>query len=557
MTVTTVRNLRRLSQIIFFAVFFWLILKTNFSPDFQTTATTDIMPPYPAAVAFQIDPLTALGTFISSGTFYKGLLWSLVVLIPTIFIGRFFCGWVCPLGTLNHWISEIHLGKLGRRNKSKIESNRYKKYQRIKYYLLLILIAAALVGPLQIGLLDPLSFLARSLGTVVLPAMQKAASGTVGWLESLDYPSLGSAARSAYDFMAPFLLNIRPAHFHATLSIALIFFAVLILNRIYTRFWCRGICPLGALLGFFSRYAILGLKKDVVSCNQCRLCLLHCQGGHNPDLGSRWHQPECHLCLNCQASCPQQALHFGFFPHQEDTATNPSKTTQVDITRRQVLASLVGGLALYPLFRLDNTSPTNTHSRFLRPPGSANENRFLDKCTRCGQCMNVCPNNALHPTLSEAGWEGLWTPVFIPRIGYCEPSCTLCGQICPTGAIQKLTIEEKIGTSPVRIGTAFVDRNRCLTWTEGNACGICEAWCPRTPKAVRMLSKFPTDNSGTLFETKHPYVDPELCIGCGMCEYACPVVGQAAIYVTAVGESRQNRKMMQRRNQNGVREISL
>lgn len=547
MTAITVRNLRRLSQVVFFVVFFWLILKTNFAPNFQTTSAVDIRPPYPVVIALQLDPLTALGTLLSSGTIYKGLLWSLLILIPTIFIGRFFCGWVCPLGTLNHWVSEIPLEKLGRRNQSKIESNRYKKYQRIKYYVFLIFIAAALVGTLQIGLLDPLPFLARSLGTVVFPAMQTAASGTVGWFQSLGYPLLGNAAQSVYNFIAPFLLNTRPVHFHAIMSLALMFIAVLVLNRVYTRFWCRGICPLGAMLGLFSRYAIFGLKKDAATCNQCRQCLLHCQGGDNPDLGSRWHQPECHLCLNCQAGCPPKALHFCFFPNQKDSAANPSGTAKVDITRRKVLASLAGGLALYPLLRSNDIFQVNSHSRLIRPPGSVKEDDFLNKCVRCGQCMHVCPNNALHPTLSEAGWEGVWTPVLIPRIGYCEPTCTLCGQVCPTGAILKLTVEEKIGTQqspPVRIGTAFVDRNRCLTWSEGKTCGICEVWCPRSPKAIRMQSESSTGSIGGLFEIKHPYVDSDRCIGCGSCEYACPVVGQSAIYVTAAGQSRSSRNQI-------------
>jgi formate hydrogenlyase subunit 6/NADH:ubiquinone oxidoreductase subunit I len=161
--------------------------------------------------------------------------------------------------------------------------------------------------------------------------------------------------------------------------------------------------------------------------------------------------------------------------------------------------------------------------------------------------MNVCPNNALHPTLSEAGWEGLWTPILIPRIGYCELTCTLCGQVCPTGTILELTVEEKVGTPqspPIRIGTAFVDRSRCLTWAEGKICSICRNWCPVSPKAIHMQSESLAGRDGGLFKIKHPYVDPELCIGCGTCEYACPVVGQSAIYVTAAGESRSSRNQI-------------
>lgn len=552
MTIRTVRNLRRASQALFFLIFFWLILKTNFQPHFNPADKVDIRLPYPVSVALQFDPLTALGTLLSSGTVYKGLLWSLVILIPTIFIGRFFCGWVCPLGSLNHWISEIPSERLRRKGKGKIDSNRYKKYQRIKYYILLVFLAAALMGTLQIGLLDPLPFLARSIGTVVLPTIHTAALSVVGWFKDLGWPPLGNAAQAVYDFIAPALFNYRQVHFQAIISLGLFFLVVLLLNRVFTRFWCRGICPLGAMLGIFSRYSLFGLKKDEATCTHCEKCLMHCQGADNPDIGHRWRQAECHLCLNCQASCPEKSLSFCFFPDQADTKTNPAGTPKVDITRRKVLASLAGGVALYPLLRSGDAFSVNADSRLIRPPGSVAEDGFLAKCIRCGQCMRVCPNNALHPTLMESGLEGVWTPVLIPRIGYCEPSCTLCTQVCPTGAILELTIDQKIGDEdnpPVRIGTAFIDRGRCLPWAMGKTCIVCEEWCPTSPKAVYLNVEPATGRDGKTTMVKRPFVDPDLCTGCGACEYACPVVDRPAIYVTSVGETRSsdNQILLQRR----------
>jgi MauM/NapG family ferredoxin protein len=547
MTVRTVRNLRRLSQLIFFLVFFWLILKTNFDINFNPSETSDIRLPYPVSIALEFDPLTALGTLLSSGTIYKGLLWSLVILIPTIFIGRFFCGWVCPLGTLNHWISEIPSERPRRKGKRKIESNRYKKYQRIKYYILLVFIAAALTGTLQIGLLDPMPLLARSIGTVVLPAIHTSALGIVGWVKSLGYPPLGDAAQAVYDFAAPFLFNFRPVHFHGILSIGFLFIIILILNRLYTRFWCRAICPLGAMLGIFSRFAIFGLKKDESSCTDCGLCLLHCQAADNPDIGKRWRQAECHLCLNCVASCPENSLKFCFFPDHEDTKANPAGTQKVDITRRKVLASLVGGAVLFPLLRSGDAFEANANPLLIRPPGSVEEGDFLAKCIRCGQCMRVCPNNALHPTLLEAGAEGIWTPILIPRIGYCEPTCTLCTQVCPTGAILELSINDKIGDDknpPVHIGTAFIDRGRCLPWAMGKTCIVCEEWCPTSPKAIYLKEEKIIDRDGNSATIKRPYVDPHLCTGCGACEFACPVVDKAAVSVSSAGESRSPGKQI-------------
>ena len=295
----------------------------------------------------------------------------------------------------------------------------------------MVFLAASAVGVLQIGLLDPLPLLARSLGTAVLPMIHTATIGFTGWLKDSGIPpviALGGVIQSAADYL---ILPYRQAVFHGVLSIGLVFVVIIALNRVFTRFWCRGICPLGALLGLFSRYAIFGLEKKPTACDHCNLCLVHCQGADNPNVGDRWRQAECHLCLNCQAACPQGALRFTFFPEHEKADGSPPPTQKPDLTRREAALSVVGGVAAFALFRSGDAFAKNAESRLIRPPGSAVEDDFLARCIRCGQCMRVCPNNALHPTLLEAGAEGIWTPILIPKIGYCEPTCTLCGQVCP------------------------------------------------------------------------------------------------------------------------------
>jgi polyferredoxin len=469
------------------------------------------------------------------------MLWSLVILIPTIFMGRFFCGWVCPLGSLNHWLSAPRSERMSRRGKKLLESNRYKKYQRIKYYVLFFCLGAALLGSLQAGLLDPLPLLARSIGTAVLPTVHSAALALASFATDTGIAPIAVVGQGLYDLLAVTLLPFRQAHFNGVLLIGFVFLTILVLNRVFTRFWCRGICPLGALLGVFSRFAIFGLHKDDKACNACNKCLLACQGADNPDVGSRWRQSECHLCLNCQAACPEGALRFKFFPDKVGTKTNPGGTSKVDASRRKLLASFVGGLAVVPLFRAGAAHEAKRSPFVVRPPGSVPENDFVGRCIRCGQCMRVCPNNALHPTMLEAGLEGLWTPFLIAKIGYCEPTCTLCGQVCPTGAISELTLNEKVGdeeTPPNRIGTAFLDRGRCLPWAMATPCIVCEEWCPTSPKAIYLREEIAIDREGNEVSVKRPHVDPALCTGCGACEYACPVYDRKAIYITSVGESR-------------------
>ncbi len=552
MTIKTVINIRRVSQVLFFLIFFWLILKTNFEVNFNPDNLSEIILPYPVSIALEFSPLVALATLLANGTVFKGLLWSLVILIPTIFLGRFFCGWICPLGTLNHWLSAIRSERMKRKGKKRILSNKYKKYQRIKYYILLASLGAALLGTVQVGLFDPLSFLARSLGTVVLPTAHTAADGVLSSVKSVGWPPLMAGAQFVYDIISPLLLPFRQAHFHTILTISFLFVGALVMNRIYTRFWCRGICPLGAMLGIFSRFAIFGLEKNEERCDDCQLCQMHCQGADNPKVGEKWHQAECHLCLNCQSACPQSSLKFKFFPNQIETKTNPVGTQSVDISRRKVFLSVGSGLALYPLLRSGDDFEANANPLLIRPPGSVEEKDFLARCIRCGQCMRVCPNNALHPTFMESGLEGIWSPMLIPKIGYCEPTCTLCGQVRPTGAILELTQKVKVGdkdTPPNRIGTAFFDRGRCLPWAMAKPCIVCEEWCPTSPKAIYLKEETVLDSLGKEVVVKRPYIDPDLCTGCGACEYACPVMDRRAVYVTSVGESRssKNQILLQRK----------
>jgi len=155
--------------------------------------------------------------------------------------------------------------------------------------------------------------------------------------------------------------------------------------------------------------------------------------------------------------------------------------------------------------------------------------------------MKVCPTNALQPALSEAGPEGIWTPVLVPKIGYCEYYCSLCSQVCPTGAIQELTVEQKV---QVRIGTAWINKSRCIPWVSGDSCIVCEEHCPVSPKAIKLVKTEVKLPDGTIKTPLAPFIDTSECIGCGICENKCPVVDEPAIYVTSVGETRSEKNKL-------------
>jgi polyferredoxin len=546
------RGTRRVVQTGFFLLFFWLILRTNF--DVRTAVGEDaISLPYPVSVFFYFDPLVAILTLLATGVLFASLLWSLGVLIPTILFGRFFCGWLCPMGTLNHWMSVLR-SSASARKATQIRRNRYHPYQKAKYAVLVFVLGAGLLGSTLGGLVDPLCILARSKGTVVLPVLHTALLGILQWFQGLGWPPLGQAAEAVFNGVAVVLLPFRWATYQGMVLLALVFLAILVANRFVTRLWCRAVCPLGALLGVFSRFSLVSLTKTEHACTHCGKCVQHCQGGDNPEIGHPWHPSECHLCLNCVAECPENALDFRFGPAGEPSPvssqkSNPGPQVGSGVSRRAFLLSVAGGALCVPLMRTSDPLENGGHPQRIRPPGSLAEDPFLASCIRCGQCMRVCPNNALHPALTEAGVEGLWTPVLVPRIGYCEPTCTLCGQVCPTGAIVEITSKEKAGTGvlpPVRLGTAFVDRGRCLPWAMGKPCIVCEEWCPTSPKAIHTSTEEITTRSGETLVLQRPHVDPGQCTGCGACEYACPVHDQRAIRVTSVGESRstENRLLL-------------
>jgi polyferredoxin len=484
------------------------------------------------------DPLAALTSALATRTLYKGLLWSLVIALPTVFLGRVFCGWVCPLGTLNHWVSSWKSET--KRGRARLESNRYKSWHRSKDYLLAALLAAALFGSALAGLLDPLSLTVRSLWLSAFPGMNYAENGLLAALYNSDWSTVRYAGDVLNFILHHTVMNFEQPHFRQGFFLGLIFLGILALNLRVTRFWCRAICPLGALLGWMSRWSVLGLEKRPGLCDDCNRCLLNCQGGDDPIPGARWHKSECHVCLNCVGDCPAVGLRFTLFPALEATVEGPN------LERRKALAGLAAGTAALPLLRSTPGLAAERDDRLVRPPGALDEKLFLERCIRCGNCMKVCPNNALHPALTQAGWEGVWTPVLVARIGYCEPSCVLCGEQCPTGAIWEFTQEQKGWTiaaprpdaKPIRIGTAFYDHGRCLPWSMATECIVCEEWCPTAPKAVYLRSAEVVDAEGNAKQVRQPYIDPSRCVGCGACEYACPVHDRPAVYVTSIGESR-------------------
>jgi len=504
----TMQGARRITQAIFLALFFWLLLATFYHGVAEEEGSLQDRLPYPVSLFLQIDPLAAVSTFLYTGTIFVDLLPALAVIALTVFLGRWFCGWVCPFGTLHQIVG--WLGRRRRPAREQIAMNRPSRAQSLKVAILIAFLAASALGSTHVGWLDPIAFLTRAVDLVLLPLADRPA----GALFSGPRVTLGAWVIG---------------------GLAL---AALLANLWVPRFYCRFLCPTGALLGWIGRWAPWRIGLHGQRCTSCGVCDRHCEGACDPAGVIR--QAECVLCWNCVDSCPHDAIGMSSRPPEG------GEIPRTDLTRRALAASLVGGVAAAPLLALDGHLGAGRSAGLVRPPGALPEDAFLARCVACGRCMRACPTNVLQPAGLAHGLEALWTPVLDMRVGTsgCQPACVACGHSCPTGAIRPLGFDEKMGLGPhadqgpLRIGLAVVDRDRCLPWSFGRPCIVCEEVCPVSPKAIR--TEVVVEDGVRL---QRPHVNPDLCTGCGPCEHACPVKGQRAIRVTAENETRSGERV--------------
>ncbi|MBC8459955.1 MAG: 4Fe-4S binding protein [Deltaproteobacteria bacterium] len=398
----------------------------------------------------KFDPLTTIIISLSARTL--AVLWSLLLLpILTVLWGRFFCGWFCPVGCILDICGYFLPGKWN------------ALYLRnFKYLLLTVIGFAALFAVNFVWIFDPLSSMDRAVNLSIF-------SATPLWLR----------------FIVP-----------------LVFAFVIGANFVQRRFWCRNICPLGALLGILAKFSLTD-RIITDNCTNCQKCENTCPMGNTLEQYSKL---ECIQCRNCSNICPNQAVKFRI------SAARPEK---LDISKRSFFISIGVGITSAAVIKTEFLK--NKHP--IRPPGAVSENKFVSLCTRCGECMKVCPSNGLQPAFFDAGIEGIFTPMLKFRVGACEEECTSCGKVCPTGAIERLTEQEKRNC---QIGLAVIDRTRCLPWAENVLCLVCHDACPYEGIDLRYMD-----------DIYRPFVKEWKCIGCGICENRCPIQGKSAIEVIA------------------------
>jgi MauM/NapG family ferredoxin protein len=474
------------------------------------------IPPEITNSFMQLDPLAMLAAGLASRAVIDGSILAAVVLLLTLLFGRAWCGWICPLGT----VLDIFAPQVGRKNQPAIP----ERWRAIKHILLIALLGSAVFGSLWLLWLDPIALLTRALAEGLWPALDH----TVNALENLLYaaPALQPAV-DAFDAAArPALLPDWPIYSSSGVLAALTLAVLIGLNFAAPRFWCRYLCPLGAGLGWLSKVAIFRRAVDSTACTDCAACARVCPTGTiRPERNNASDPAECTMCMKCVSACPRAGQRFA-------PRLNVAPSLEYDPGRRSFLIGAGLAAAGVALLRAD-ASAWRDLPLAIQPPGGR-DNDLFSKCLRCGDCVRACPTGAIHPAVWEAGLEGLGTPVLIPRLGFCRFDCNACGQVCPSGAIPPLDKKQK---QKAVIGRAFVDKDRCLAWGDHVPCIICEEMCPVPNKAIRLEKVEFTRANGVAASLPAPVVDAARCIGCGTCEYKCPVNGLAAIRVYVPGRS--------------------
>ncbi|MDD5440326.1 MAG: 4Fe-4S binding protein [Candidatus Omnitrophica bacterium] len=484
---------RRSSQIFFLSLFIYILWSTAYP--LQGIIRPNII--------FKMDPLVTLFTALSERVIIPGIALSIAMLAAALIAGRIFCGWVCPLGSLIDGAGALR-GKI-----RALPDGANAAFRKVKYIILGIIAAGACVGIQLAWILDPVGLAARFVSLNLIPAATMLTSGF--FIFVIKTFRLYGPFYDFYRSLESTVLGVKVYYFSHAAAIFLFFIVVVLSSLFVARLWCRFVCPLGGLYALSARRPFL--KRTLGECTSCGICKSRCRMGAIRDDMS-YVPGECILCMDCIYDCPERVTRFAW------GGPGPKPSTGRDrMSRRQFLFLLGSALVMSGFKRGEPGRVRNV----IRPPGALAENDFVDRCVRCGNCMKVCPTNVIQPVLLQAGLRGVWTPALIPEIGYCEYNCTLCGDICPTGAIRRLPVPVKQAT---KIGVARVDKGRCIPWSSDNNCIVCEEQCPVPDKAIKLFE----ESAGGRRKFK-PYVDDGLCIGCGTCQNKCPVRPVRAIRV--------------------------
>ena len=457
-------------------------------------ATKEVIP---AESFLVIDPLVSLSTAIAARSWVWSLACAAGILLVCILIPRGFCGYLCPLGTT---IDLFDWAITTRTKRFQVPADGW--WVHIKYYLLVGTLIASVCGVLISGFVAAIPVITRGLLFLFEPLQN-------GLLRNWH--------------------QVPAIHVGNWISLGL-FLAVLCLGFLRPRFWCKYVCPSGAMFSISNLFRATERKVED-TCINCNKCIEICPfDAIKPDFSTRG--TDCTMCQSCGGVCPTHAIKFVERGNVvELKVLNDPPTGETSLGRRGFMswaaggaAAVAGGLGLTGVTKSWGANLDDPDAFLpVRPPGSVPEREFLQMCIRCGECFKACPNNVLQPEGFQQGLEGLWTPLVVADWAGCESSCNACGQVCPTGAIRPLPLEEK---KEARMGLAIVDQMMCLPFAEKEACDLCVQECTAAGyDAIEYMQVGtqvdddgnPVSDSGFLA----PVVLTDKCVGCGLCQTRC------------------------------------
>lgn len=429
-----------------------------------------------------------------------------VLLGVTFLFGRVYCSVLCPLGIYQDACNAFAGFVSGKRKRRRGRFGYKRQHQKARLIFLglfasaLVLGAAGVIATSYSSILDPYGAFGRMATWIFRPGAVEINNALADVAEHNDSYAFASLSHAAI---------VWPV-----LALAIIT-ALIVTIMSYTggRNYCNTLCPVGTVLGMISKHSIMKLAIDTDSCTNCGSCARHCKSSCIDPKAHEIDYSRCVMCLDCVGVCREHAISL-----KKSKRKSQAETGTVDKERRAFLASgaiLTTALASHADGGLAPLKVKKTPVREIKVvPAGAESKRRLDKlCTACQLCISNCPNNVLTPSTDTVD---LMQPVMNFEKGYCRPECDICGNICPTGAILPLDLPVKAST---KIGTAKVNLSACISAAYGQKCGLCSRSCPAG--AITMVPS--TDG-------KHmPVVDAEACIGCGSCEYHCPVGKTASI----------------------------
>jgi len=426
----------------------------------------------------------------------------LALLLLTLIFGRVYCSVLCPLGIFQDLVSWF-----SKRYNRKKKYNFSKGKPILRYSILAAVIIAFIAGgTFLLSLLDPYGAFGRMVTHVFRPVYMAGNNLLAVLFNHFDN----------YDF---YHVDIYILSLFSLITGLVTFLAIGFLAWKYGRTYCNTICPVGSILGFVSRFSFLKVRINDQACNTCGLCEMNCKASCIDSKNKIVDYSRCVDCYNCLTVCKKNALSYGFSRRKKNaTPASPDDSKRIFLFAIAATALVKPGkLYAQGLAKLKtNTFYEKKHP--LSPPGSESAEHFLHHCTACHLCVAKCPSHVLKPAFTEYGLGGIMQPRMDFVHGYCNYDCTVCSEVCPNGAIRKLTKEEK---HALQVGKVTFVKTNCVVYTDETSCGACSEHCPT--QAVKMV---PYKNGLTI-----PSINPDICVGCGGCEHICPVRPYRAIYV--------------------------